>query len=115
MDGPFATELCGAPQGIDVVGSDVLREMVMKRLALLIGLAVLLCATACVSFVGGEGGGGISPSQFKFSRVVSPKGKGPGGWKTARLVITLVRASGQNVQDVFCQIQVQVPRSMTMV
>lgn len=82
----------------------------MRRSALLLGLAVLLNVTACVSFVGGDGGGGgISPSQFMFEPYVPPDASGPGGWKAARVIINLVRKSDEGLRMVPCQVQVEVP------
>ncbi|QRK09998.1 hypothetical protein JQX13_07820 [Archangium violaceum] len=82
----------------------------MRRSALLLGLAVLLCATACVSIVGGDGGeGGISPSQFMFEPYVPPDSPWPGGWKVARVIINLARSSGEGLRIVPCQVQVEVP------
>lgn len=79
----------------------------MRRLRCCFAVAFLLLATACVSIVGGAGG--ISPSQFHFSPIVSLKGRGPGGWKMARLIITLARVSESGVHNVPCQVQVEVP------
>ncbi|WNG51039.1 hypothetical protein F0U60_48110 [Archangium minus] len=87
----------------------------MRRSALLLGLGALLCATACVSLVGGDGGegggGGISPSQFMFEPYVPADLLEPGGWKVARVIITLVRKSDEGVRFVPCQVQVEVPES----
>ncbi len=79
----------------------------MKRLLCSFAAALLLLATACVSIAGGPGG--ISPSQFHFSPIVSLKGRGPGGWKMARLIINLARVSEEGVHNVPCQVQVEVP------
>ncbi len=83
----------------------------MKRPVWLFGLAVLLCATACVSFVDNDGAWkGISPSQFMFEPYVPPEPIGPGGWKAARVMITLARKSSDGrLQFVPCQVQVEVP------
>ncbi len=82
----------------------------MKRFALLLGLGALLCTTACVSFVGGEGEWrGISPAQFKFEPYVPPGAPEPGGWKVARVIINLVRKSGDELEYVACDVQVEVP------
>lgn len=84
----------------------------MKRAVLLLGLAALLCTTACMSFVGGEGGGGgISPLQFMFEPYVPADALEPGGWKAARVIITLVRKSDEGLRLVPCQVQVEVPES----
>jgi hypothetical protein len=84
----------------------------MKRAVLLLGLAALLCTTACMSFVGGEGGGGgISPLQFMFEPYVPADAFEPGGWKAARVIITLVRKSDEGLRLVPCQVQVEVPES----
>jgi hypothetical protein len=82
----------------------------MKRFALLLGWVALLCTTACVSFVDGEGGWrGISPAQFKFEPYVPSGAPEPGGWKVARVIITLVRKSGDELEYVACDVQVEVP------
>jgi hypothetical protein len=84
----------------------------MMRAVLMLGLAALLCTTACMSFVGGEGeGGGISPSQFMFEPYVQADVFEPGGWKAARVIITLVRKSDEGLRLVPCQVQVEVPES----
>jgi hypothetical protein len=83
----------------------------MKRLTLLLGVAVVFLATACVSIVGGEGGG-ISPSQFVFESYVPPDAIEPGGWKAARVIINLVRKSDEDgLHFVPCEVQVEVPES----
>jgi hypothetical protein len=79
----------------------------MKRLLCSFAVALVLLTTACVSIV--EGPGGISPSQFHFSPIVSLKGRGPGGWKMARLIINLARVSEGGVHTVPCRVQVEVP------
>ena len=90
----------------------VFREVVMRLSVLLLGLAALLYATACVSFVGGDGGGGgISPSQFKFEPYVPEDVLEPGGWKAARVIITLVRKSDEGIRIVPCEVQVEVPEA----
>ncbi|PTL82966.1 hypothetical protein [Vitiosangium sp. GDMCC 1.1324] len=82
----------------------------MLRSALLLGLVVLFFTTACVSFVGGDGGGGgISPLQFMFEPYVPPDALEPGGWKAARVIINLVRKSDEGLRMVPCQVQVEVP------
>jgi hypothetical protein len=85
----------------------------MTRPVLLLGIVALLYATACVSFVGGEGdGSGISPSQFMFEPYVPADSLEPGGWKAARVIISLVRKSEEDgVRFVPCQVQVEVPES----
>jgi len=72
----------------------------------LMAVLSLLVSSACMSFAGDMDG--ISPSQFKFVPVVRPKEAGPGGWKEARLVITLVRALN-NPENVTCTFLVGVP------
>ncbi|REG29590.1 hypothetical protein ATI61_107286 [Archangium gephyra] len=85
----------------------------MKRRVLLLALAVLLYATACVSFVDKDGAWeGISPSRFMFKSYVPPDAAGPGGWKAARIIINLARQSGDGrLQLVPCQVQVEVPEA----
>jgi hypothetical protein len=78
----------------------------MHALLRLMAVLCLLVASACMSFAGDMDG--ISPSQFKFVSVVRPKGAGSGGWKEARLVITLVRALN-NPETVTCTFLVGVP------
>ena len=39
----------------------------------------------------------------------SAKGSGPGGWKAARLLITLARQEGRTFKPVICRVQVEVP------
>ncbi|HYO72107.1 MAG TPA: hypothetical protein VEU33_39140 [Archangium sp.] len=80
---------------------------------MLLGLAVLLYATACVSFVDKEGAwDGISPSRFMFKPYVPPDAAGPGGWKAARIIITLARKPDDGpLQLVPCQVQVEVPEA----
>ena len=68
----------------------------------------LLCLPACATF-SGEEWQGISPSEFHFVPIVPLRGKGPGGWKVARVVITLVRKSGESSISAVCQVQVEVP------
>jgi hypothetical protein len=99
--------------GLRVAFSGTLfREVVMRRSVLLLSLAVLLSATACVSFVDGDGGGGgISPSQFKFEPYVPEDVLEPGGWKAARVIVTLVRKSDEGLRLVPCEVQVEVPES----
>jgi hypothetical protein len=60
----------------------------MNAFLRLVAVLSLLVTSACMSIAGDMDG--ISPSQFKFVPVVPHKGAEPGGWKTARLVITLV-------------------------
>ncbi|WP_224365069.1 hypothetical protein [Hyalangium versicolor] len=81
----------------------------MRNLRCGFSVAFLLLATACVSIVGGPGG--IAPAQFHFSPIVSLKGRGPGGWKMARLIITLARVSEGGVHNVPCRVQVEVPET----
>lgn len=68
----------------------------------------LLCLPACATFSGDEWHG-IPPSEFHFVPIVPLRGKGPGGWKVARVVITLVRKSGESSISAVCQVQVEVP------
>jgi hypothetical protein len=66
----------------------------------------LLLGSSCVSIAGGSGG--ISPSQFKFVPIVSADGEGPGGWKAARLAISLLRFPDEP-DLVTCYFSVEVP------
>jgi hypothetical protein len=70
------------------------------------GIVVLLLLMGCVSIAGGPGG--ISPSQFKFVPVVPAEGGQVGGWKAARVVITLVRGP-EEPTAVPCELSVEVP------
>lgn len=80
----------------------------MKRSPVITAFVALLCLTACMSFV--DGWGGISPSQFDFQPMVPLRGKGPGGWKSARVVITLLHVTPGGVRkNVTCLLEVQVP------
>jgi hypothetical protein len=73
-----------------------------------LALAALLCLSACVSIVGGPGG--ISPSQFQFGPIVPLREPGPGGWKSARVIIRLVHVTERGIErNVECPIEVQVP------
>jgi len=56
------------------------------------GLAALVALLACAATPEWEP---IAPSEFHFVPVVGPKEPGPGGWKAARLLITLARQEGQ--------------------
>ncbi|QRK13183.1 hypothetical protein JQX13_26035 [Archangium violaceum] len=80
----------------------------MKRSSVVTVLVALSCLTACMSFI--DGWGGISPSQFEFQPMVPLRGQGPGGWKSARVVITLLHVTPGDVRrKVTCPIEVQVP------
>jgi hypothetical protein len=80
----------------------------MRRLSVVLALSALLCLPACMSFVGGSLG--ISPFQFQFRPIVPLSAPGPGGWKSARVVIKLVHVTEQGVRrNVHCPIEVQVP------
>ena len=80
----------------------------MRRLSVVLALSALLCLPACMSFIGGPLG--ISPSQFQFRPIVPLSVPGPGGWKSARVVIQLVHATEQGIRgNVICPIEVQVP------
>jgi hypothetical protein len=80
----------------------------MKRSCVVLVLFALLSLSACVSFIGGPWG--ISPSQFQFQPVVPLRAPGPGGWKSARVTILLVFATGEGARkNVRCPIEVQVP------
>ncbi|HEX5749284.1 MAG TPA: hypothetical protein VFZ09_23850 [Archangium sp.] len=80
----------------------------MKRSFVVLAVTALLCLSACVSIVGGPGG--ISPSQFEFLPIVPVRAPGPGGWKSARVVIHLLHVTEQGIRkNVFCPIEVQVP------
>ncbi|HZI04288.1 MAG TPA: hypothetical protein VEZ71_09715 [Archangium sp.] len=72
----------------------------------LMAVLCLLATSACMSIAGDMDG--ISPSQFKFVSVVPHQGEGPGGWKAARLIITLVRSLTQP-ETVTCYVSVEVP------
>jgi hypothetical protein len=73
-----------------------------------LAFAALLSLMACVSIVGGPGG--ISPSQFQFQPIVPLRAPGPGGWKSARVIIHLLHVTEQGVRrNVHCPIEVQVP------
>ncbi|HYO71227.1 MAG TPA: hypothetical protein VEU33_34620 [Archangium sp.] len=80
----------------------------MKHSLVSIALTTLLGLCACVSIV--DGPGGMSPSQFDFQPMVPRRKPGPGGWKSAMVIIRLVHVTPQNVEvDVECPIEVQVP------
>jgi len=70
------------------------------------GLFALVALQACVSTPEWEP---IAPSEFHFVPIVPPKGPGPGGWKVARLLITLARQEGHTFKPVICRVQVEVP------
>ena len=74
----------------------------------LVSLLLLLCLPACVSFV--DGPGGMSPSQFNFQPMVPLRKPGPGGWKSATVIIRLVHATPRGIKrNIECPIEVQVP------
>jgi len=80
----------------------------MKHSPVVLALTALLWLSACMSFVGGPLG--ISPSQFQFRPIVPLSAPGPGGWKSARVVIQLVHVTDRGVRrNVHCPIEVQVP------
>jgi hypothetical protein len=80
----------------------------MKHASVVLILAALLCLPACMSFVGGPLG--ISPSQFQFRPIVPLSAPGPGGWKSARVIIQLIHVTEQGIRkNVICPIEVQVP------
>jgi hypothetical protein len=80
----------------------------MGRTVRLFFLLALLGLSACATLAGDEWQG-IPPAEFHFVPVVGLRGKGPGGWKAARLFITLVRKSGASSRSVICGVQVEVP------
>lgn len=80
----------------------------MKRSGVVLALAALLCLSACMSIVGGPGG--ISPSQFQFGPIVPLREPGPGGWKSARVIIRLTHVTELGIEkNVECPIEVHVP------
>jgi hypothetical protein len=81
----------------------MVRVAIFLRLWAFIGL---LSGASCVSIAGGSGG--ISPAQFKFVPIVSAEGEGPGGWKAARLAISLLRVPDEP-DLVTCYFSVEVP------
>jgi hypothetical protein len=70
------------------------------------GLVALAALLACVSTPEWDP---IAPSEFHFVPIVAPQGMGPGGWKAARLLITLARQDGHTFKPVLCKVQVEVP------
>ncbi|MBN1209092.1 MAG: hypothetical protein JXB05_29810 [Myxococcaceae bacterium] len=81
----------------------------MKSSSVALVLLTLLSLSACVSIVGGPGG--ISPSQFQFRSIVPLREPGPGGWKSARVIIQLVHMTERGVRkNIHCGIEVQVPQ-----
>lgn len=81
----------------------------MKSSSVALVLLTLLSLSACVSIVGGPGG--ISPSQFQFLSIVPLREPGPGGWKSARVIIQLVHMTERGIRkNIHCGIEVQVPQ-----
>jgi hypothetical protein len=75
----------------------------------LLMLITLLSLAACVSIVGGPGG--MLPSQFQFQSIVPLREPGPGGWKSARVIIQLIHITQRGLQkNIHCAIDVQVPQ-----
>lgn len=79
----------------------------MRSRLLYLAVWCWLAIAACISIAGGPGG--ISPSQFEFIPEVPLKGKGPGGWKAARVVISLLRFADRP-DLVACSLLVEVPQ-----
>jgi hypothetical protein len=73
----------------------------------LLGLVALVVATACAT--GPEAWEPISPLEFHFTSLITSESGAPGGWKVARLLISLVRKQGRTSRVVWCRVQVEVP------
>jgi hypothetical protein len=73
----------------------------MRRVArFLCCVLALWCLPACATLSGDEWLG-ISPSEFHFVPIVPLRGKGPGGWMVARVVITKVPIPGARVTSFY--------------
>jgi hypothetical protein len=79
----------------------------MRSRLLCLATGCWLVLAACISVAGGPGG--ISPSQFEFIPEVPLRGKGPGGWKVARVVISLLRVADKP-DLVTCHLLIEVPQ-----
>lgn len=80
----------------------------MRRMVRLLFTLALLGLSSCVTLAGDDWHG-IAPSEFHFIPIVALRGKETGGWKVARVVITLVWKSGSETRSAVCQVQVEVP------